>query len=328
MATIFEKYYKDEEFIDRKELKAEDPVDVIIPIFNTNALFEKNLKSFYREIPINKLIIGDGGSTDDSLEILSKFPRVKIINQSKHKTLGFCLKELISSVETDWFVYLHADVYLPKNWYDDMIKYKDKYDWYECGARITVQIEYDINLKSIERSYSGSQIGKTTIFRDIIPKIDDDYLYRNEDIILQELILLNGYKWGRISNTYHYHQVMNRRGKKEPEFNKVTIEKFTDQQWEIRTHIMQLKGIIKYLKPKPHLIKSVNININLLRKYNALNIGELKSWVLKTNKEWYKYIEFNQPLFYRVLKVIQTYINRMFKKIYDRKFFQYTIKSS
>jgi len=91
---------------------------------------------------------------------------------------------------------------------------------------------------------------------------------------------------------------------------------------------MQLKGIIKYLKPKLHLIKSVNININLLRKINALNIGELKSWVLKTNKEWYKYIEFNQPLFYRVLKAIQTYINKMFKKIYDRKFFQYTIKTS
>ena len=34
--------------------------------------FGSSLYSFYREIPINRLIIGDVGSTDDSLEILKK----------------------------------------------------------------------------------------------------------------------------------------------------------------------------------------------------------------------------------------------------------------
>ncbi|KKL12685.1 hypothetical protein LCGC14_2533300 [marine sediment metagenome] len=82
--SIFKDYYSKVEFIDRKTLVNEEAIDVIVPIINTNALFETNLYSWYREIPINRLFIGFGGGTDNSLEILKKFPRVIIINQEKY----------------------------------------------------------------------------------------------------------------------------------------------------------------------------------------------------------------------------------------------------
>lgn len=289
--SIFSKYYSKEEFVDRTELQKEEPIDVIIPLINTNELFEKNLYSFYREIPINRLIIGDGGCTDNSIEIVKKFPRIIISEQSKYKSLGYCIKELIGQVETEWFVYLHADVYLPENWYDEMKKHQKDYDWFECYRKITTLVELWLeNKHKKERAYSGSQMGRTDAFKNILAKIDDDYLYRNEDIIFHELILHEGYKYGRISNTFHYHQIMNRRGDKEPKFKKVVVEKELDRDWEIKMLRMQARGIIKYLQPKPYLVNNIN-NITIkLDNLKAFDWTEFKQWVKETNPIWLKYI--------------------------------------
>ena len=71
-------------------------------------------------------------------------PIVKIFDQIKYCTQGYGIKELIENVETEWFAYLHTDVYLPKCWYDEMIKYKDRYDWYDC-RRHFLYMFYDKN---------------------------------------------------------------------------------------------------------------------------------------------------------------------------------------
>lgn len=313
--SIFEKYYKKEDFQDRKVQNKESGIDVIIPIFNTNELFEKNLYSIYREIPINRLLIGNAGSTDGSIAILKKFPRVEIFDQSNYKSLGYCIAELISKVQTEWFVYLHADVYLPEKWYDIMIQYQDNYDWFECDRHMTTLIEFDPNIKNMPRSYSGSQMGRTEAFENIIPKIDDDHLYRNEDIVLQDMILAEGYTYGRVLDTLHYHQVMNKRGEKEPKFKKVLIERFTDKGWEIRTYEMQVRGIIKYTQPKPHLIRAVNKPLRILQQNNSLDINEFKNWVKNTNEVWLKYINLQDPIFQKILKKLKSVIDFVFNKL-------------
>ena len=75
----FTELFDKTEFTDKYITNKEQAVDVIIPIMNTNGLFERNLFSYYKEIPIRNLFIGDGGCVDDSLQILRNFPRVKII---------------------------------------------------------------------------------------------------------------------------------------------------------------------------------------------------------------------------------------------------------
>jgi len=315
--SIFHRYYKEEKFIDRKNSSIEEPIDVIIPIINTNELFEKNLISIYREIPVNRLIIGNGGSTDDSLDILKKFPRVEIIDQAKHITLGYCIAELISLVETDWFIYLHSDVFLPENWYNEMKKNKDNYDWFESDRRITTLINYDAGIKHTKRAYSGAQMGKKVIFKGIVPKIDDDYLYRNEDIIFKELIEQEGFKYGRVLETYHYHQVMNKKGENVPEFERVNIRWVRDRQWDIDTYLKQVKGIIKYSRPKPYLISSVNIPLKILKRYDALNMDEFIKWVKNTNIIWLKYLDVKekkriliQKIYYKLRAKLNPLINK------------------
>ena len=314
--SIFERYFYKEDFFDRNIEDDEESIDVIMPIRNTNELFEKNLFSIYREIPIKNLIIGDAGCTDNSINILNKFPRVKIIDQTKIRTLGYSIAELISKVETEWFVYLHGDVFLPNNWYDSMKKYQSRYDWFECDRRMTIMIEYDPEIKDSPRAYSGSQMGRKEVFDDIIDTIDDDYLYRNEDLVYQELPLSKGFKYGRVLDTFHYHQVMNKQGDREPKFSNVIIKKFKDKQWEIDMYIKQVKGLIKYSNPKPHLIKAVNEPIKILKSYNALNLIEFKNWVKETNKEWLKYIIFKDSIQTRVLKKFLSLFRPLINKFF------------
>ena len=274
-----------------------------------------NLISIYREIPVNKLIVGDGGSTDNSIQILTKFPRVEIIDQRDFKTLGFCISDLISRVETEWFIYFHSDVYLSENWYDKMKSYQNKYDWFESDNRTAILFEVDSKMKQAKRAYSGGQMGKTKAFEKIIKKIDDDYLYRNEDIVFQELILEEGFKYGRVFDTFYYHQLMSKYGDNVPRLRNIHIERIQNKLWEIDTHIKQVKGIIKYTNPKPRLIIAVNKPINILKKLDALNISEFKSWVKNTNVEWLKYLQLDQTIFQKIKKNLIFLLKKLFSKL-------------
>ena len=191
------------------------------------------------------------------------------------------------------FIYLHADVFLPDGWYDEMVRHQNEYDFFECYRKHTILFEYmgDTQNKA-ERAYSGSQMGKMEAFNKI-KKIDDDYSYRQEDIIFKELVEENGLKYGRIPNTFHYHQTMNKIGEKEPKLERIIVEREKDEKWEKMTHNMQAKGIIKYLQPKKYLVDAVNSSILELNDLNALDWSKFKKWVKKTNPVWLNYIHKN-----------------------------------
>ncbi len=85
---------------------------------------------------------------------------------------------MISLVKTEWFVYLHSDVYLPDNWFNEMIKHKKKYDFFECDRHYVGLVECKHpDLGNSKRALSGSQMGRKSAFENIINKIDDDYIY-------------------------------------------------------------------------------------------------------------------------------------------------------
>ncbi len=323
--SIFKKFFTKVEFIDRKVLKNEEGIDIIVPIINTNELFETNLYSWYREIPINRLLIGFGGGTDNSLEIAQKFPRVVIIDQSTkysehlYGSQGICIAELISIVETTWFIYLHADVYIPQNWYDLMKKYQHKYDWYESSRDNVILIQNKHEIEKGPRAYSGGQMGRKNAFKNIIPRIEDGYIQNNEDIIFNELILSEGYKYGRITETKFYHQIMNKRGEKEPKYKKVAIQREETNEWRRKIYFTMARGIIKYCKPKSYLIRAVNVSLNILNQQEDLEIREFFSWVKKTNSIWLKFIKIKhskrQGLFKKIIIGLLNLNNRILNRM-------------
>lgn len=315
--SIFKNYYIEESFVDRYKELEEQALDVIIPVIHTNELWEANLHSIYREVPVKRLLISDGGCIDDSIEIVRKYPRVVVYDHRSYISLGFCLRKLIESVETEWFIYLHSDVYLPKGWFDAMKQHQADFDWFGCPQRITAMVEY-INIDKMQgdvRPYAGSQMGKKQAFIKGIEKIDDDFVYRQEDYVLASIIENNGFRHGRIEDTFHYHQVIHKESPWSRKLKKITGEVEWSKEEIIRASTMQIKGIVKYLQPSAILKKELEAHIIRLIDLGEFNKKEFKQWVGKTNPRWLPYLSYKKIDFINVLHrfilVIKSYLSKV-----------------
>jgi hypothetical protein len=286
--SFLRRYVELPSFVDRFAHEPDKAVDVIIPVLHTNELWRANLLSAYRQIPINRLLLGDAGCVDDTIAIAREFPRVHVFDHRAFTSLGFSLRRLIEAVETDWFVYLHSDVYLPDGWFEAMENGKDKYDWFECGQMTTLVLQYVAPTLEVVRAYSGSQMGRKAALQSILPKIEDDYLYRNEDIILANLIKAAGYRYGKIADTYIEHQQMFKESPALRRVKRVAFDLELGKDEEVRGAMTYVKGIIKYLQPSQaeDLIAGIHENVQRLIELGALTVGEFERWVAATNPAW------------------------------------------
>lgn len=284
--SIFREFYTPHPFIDRFLKNPEKSVDVIIPIIHTNEFWEANLLSFYREISIHKLLIGDGGCIDDSIEIVQKFPRVQIFNHRNFQTLGYSIRNLIEEVETEWFIYVHSDAYLPTGWFDMMYKHQAEYDWFGSKMQNVYMVEFDNDYG--DRPWAGTQMGRKIAFDKGLNKIDDDYVYRQEDFIFSEIVKKAGFKEGKVSDTLHYHQTIRKATPWARKIKRIQFDLEMSTEEEIRTCETTAKGIIKYLNP-PKLLGMVIINVNRLQEMGVLDWNDFLLWTEKTNPSWLHY---------------------------------------
>lgn len=304
--TSFREYFVDVPFIDRFQSDSGRAVDVVIPVIHTNELWRTNLLSLYREVPVNRLILGDGGCIDDSLEIAAGFPRVEVLNHREFTSLGFSLRRLIEAVETPFFVYLHSDIFLPAGWFDAMYSARDKHDWFESGQNTVIMVKTVTPTLEVVRAYSGSQMGRKAAFDDVLPKIDDDFLYRNEDIILANLIKAAGYRYGKVDTTFSDHQQIFKESPWQRRVKRVNFELELGEDEEIRAAMTYVKGIVKYLTPdqSADLISGLHENVNRLIELGALAPGEFSQWVHVNHPDWAKVFPLPQPPPTSLLKIV------------------------
>ena len=287
--SIFATYYEDQPFVDRFASDPRGAVDVIIPVFHTNELWKANLVSIYREIPVRRMLISDGGCIDDSIEVVQGFPRVEVFDHRAYKTLGKCIAALIHEVTADWFVYLHSDVYLPPGWFDKMVAHQPELDWFGCPMNITVMVNY--RLRRPERPYAGSQMGRKAAFAGVLDRIDDDFVYRQEDFVFKRIVEDNGFTEGKVEDTFHYHQLMYRPSAGfDLDIEDVDVKVRTKPHERRRALVMQVYGIVKYVKPtNPWLVDDF-----LTTAFSAVDEGfmkaeELDAFIAKHNPEWAKH---------------------------------------
>jgi len=305
--STFRMLYNEEPFLDRFTEDSTNAVDIVIPIIHTNDLWRKNLISIYREIPVNRVLLGDGGCIDNSLEIAKEFPRVEVFNHREYKTLGYSVRKLIEEVKTEFFLYLHSDVYIAPGWFDKMYKNTEKYDWFECEQKIVVFAEYDNKFASNPDGFGfgGTQMGKKKAFDDILEEIDDDYLYRNEDIIIRTLLLNKGHKWGFDDTLFHYHQVMQKQSFSGRKIESVHIKVSYPKEEEIRTSDMQVRGLIKYLNPTNSLARMAKTHLGILIDNNVVTYEEFMDWVSKVNPKWVPYLHKKTKLKDKLKKIFK-----------------------
>ena len=312
--SIFREFYTEQPFVDRYMECPEKGVDVIIPVIHTNELWEANLLSFYREIPIHTLLIGDGGCIDDSIAIARKFPRVQVLDHRDYKSLGYSIRKLIETVETDWFIYVHSDAYLPKGWFDAMYRHQNDYEWFGCPMQNVFMVEFNNDYG--ERPWAGSQMGRKCAFEKGLDRIDDDYVYRQEDFVFADIVRNAGFREGKVTDTLHYHQTMRKPTPWSRKVKRMQIDLELNREEEFRTYNMQAKGIIKYLQPSsPWLIDNASLCVYKLHELGELDWNEFKIWVKETNPAWLPYIQkglFKMRLLNWLKRIMQAG-NRLFK---------------
>jgi hypothetical protein len=286
--SIFRRYYESRPFVDRYQSEPEGAVDVLIPLIHANELWHANLSSMYREVPVHRLIIGDGGCIDGSVDVARGFPRVNVLDHRSFISLGYSIRKLIEAVETEWFVYAHSDVFLPEGWFEAMRGHQREYDWFGCPQRITALVEYT-NVDRMfgeTRPYAGSQMGRRAAFASGLSRIDDDFVYRQEDYVFAAMVADAGFKEGRIEDTFHYHQMMHKEGPWARTLKRVSVEVELSVEERRRAAEMQVKGIIKYLRPSHSLSRETEEQILRLLDLDSLDLRELRRWVRKVNPLW------------------------------------------
>ena len=272
--------------VDRYQLGAKSIIDVLMLTLDADKYLETCLNAIYKYIPVNELIVCDGGSKDKTYEIFDKYPRVKLHKRPDIRTTGKGYEFLFNQCKTDWFALIDSDVEITEGWYEEMVKYHDKYDFYECKRIISYHFNrvspYTINPN--ERSLSGCQMGRREAFKNY--HVDDDYIWRSADLYAHQFIVKEGHKYGKVSTTYHYHHSDDdEKYSSDPEkigptliFQNPTVKYSNRNKWLIimKNHA---KALIKYLDPEFHEYHRFSYWLNLLDK----------EYIINNNPKWLKY---------------------------------------
>jgi len=100
-------------------------IDVVVLTKNSERILEKCLNSIYKNIPVNRLIVIDGYSTDRTVEIVEKFKEKygNAILIQERGTRGAARERGIKEVKTKWFMFVDSDVVLCDEWFKKVKKY-------------------------------------------------------------------------------------------------------------------------------------------------------------------------------------------------------------
>jgi len=96
-----------------------NPIDVVMLTKNSDHLLFNCLTSIYLNIPVKRLIIIDGFSTDNTLKIIdefkNKYGNIKVISEEGSRARA--REKGIQEVKTEWFLFVDSDVILCNEWF-------------------------------------------------------------------------------------------------------------------------------------------------------------------------------------------------------------------
>jgi len=181
-----------------------ESIDVVMLTKNSEHLLNKCLKSIYGNMPVKRLIIVDGFSTDNTLKIINEFNKkhgnVKIISEKGSRAKA--RERGIREVKTEWFMFADSDVILCKDWFKKAKKYLDKNVGAIWGLNVDIipNVRNKLFLKSlalIARECFNLRGGMhdTLIRHEVVKNIRiPEQLHAYEDAYITDWIKKKGYK--------------------------------------------------------------------------------------------------------------------------------------
>ena len=266
-----------------------EQIDVIMMTLDAVDFLEKGLYTVYREIPVRKLIVCDGGSQDGTIETLKKYPRVELHIRPDIRTTGKTLEFLLSLVKTEWFAFIDGETELVPDWYDEMSKHKITYDVIENSKTINAfhfYREVKSKLDPESRPLSFCHLIKKAAVKNF--HCDDDYLWRAVDFYFRQVVENSHYKYGKISSTSNFHHDTERTPQESDEEKKMAKYVFKeperviiDEQKNNRMLENAAKEAVKYLDPENPVVKKHRGFDNLIGRLD-------REWVLENGSAWIK----------------------------------------
>lgn len=269
--------------------------DLIVP---TNLMdfkyFTSNVQSWYKYLPIKKLYIGSNCQDKKTYQGLKDYmdtkENVEFIDQRGIQTLGMQITDLMKRTTTEWFIYCHSDVEIAKYSFLVMEAFKQEE---KVGIIESERVQYTKenpkhypdqypHYHYIPRSFSGYQLIYKPSIQDVIEEIEDDYVFRNEDIIFQNRCVANGYRYVKALSALHVHTptMTNLQWTPKGLFT-------TKEEAEKETYDMQVKGIVKYCVPDSISMEALFKALSVCHTRFGLDLFEfIKGFVSQTNPPW------------------------------------------
>ena len=177
-------------------------VDVIIITKNSERMLKECLRAVYENVPLNRLILVDGYSTDKTLEIVHEFQKKygNVLVIQDNGTRATARQKGIEQVETEWFMFVDSDAVLCKGWF----KKAEKHMRQDVGAVWGIEVWSTIKNPAILKLFlwitrkifdlrggTHDTLIRTDVVRDIkIPEV----LHVFEDAYIKDWITQKGYK--------------------------------------------------------------------------------------------------------------------------------------
>ena len=268
-----------------------ESVDVVVTAYFVDwSYFTSNVKSWLEELPVRTLYFGCSNPNVEYIEelrsYLSQYDKIEFIDQRGFKTLGMCLADLMKRVETEFFVFVHADAWLSRHSF--LVMEAEMEDHVGIVESERVQYKYEdappypteyAHYYYYSRSFSGYQLFRMEAIKEILVKIEDDYIYRNEDLIFQNVCSEKGFHYQK-AFAMHVHTC-----------SKVS-QKWTPQGDELEdpypiTYDMQIKGIVKYCTPTDITKKAWRDAFGIAFSVNKIDLFKfVDDFVMKVNPVW------------------------------------------
>ena len=98
-------------------------VSLYIPCYNAAKHIEKCIKNiFVQTYPIDEILIIDDGSVDNTLEIISQFPNLRIVKHPQNRGLAAARNTALRELKTDFIANIDSDCVAEKDWLERLMQ--------------------------------------------------------------------------------------------------------------------------------------------------------------------------------------------------------------
>jgi glycosyltransferase involved in cell wall biosynthesis len=188
-------------------------IDVVILTKNSEHMLKECIEAVYENVPVNRLIVVDGYSTDRTLEIVREFQGThgNVLVIQDRGTRATARQKGIEQVKTEWFMFVDSDAVLCRNWF----KKAEKHIGQNVGAVWGIEVWSTIKNPSILKLFlwitrkifdlrggTHDTLIRTELVKDIkIPSV----LHVFEDAYIKDWITQKGYKLVACYDPYCVH---------------------------------------------------------------------------------------------------------------------------